>query len=388
MPPLRILAVNWRDIGDPLGGGAEIHLHEILRRVVAAGHAVDLVVAAWPGAAAEATVDGVRIIRRGDWRIANWVLPGVVRRLLRERRYDLLVEDINKIPFYTPLYARGVPVVAVVPHLFGGTVFREANPVAAAYVWAAERAIPAVYRGVDFEVISPSTRDDLVARGLDPARVTTIFCGLDHARLRLDAPPPRDPAPLLVSWSRLRRYKSVDVALRAFALVARELPEARLLVIGRGPDEPRLRRLAAGLGLADRVGFPGHLPQSELVRTLHRARVFLNPSPKEGWGLTVVEANACGLPVVASARPGLRDSVRDGETGLLVPYGDAAAFAAATLRLLREPELWTRQSAAARAWAATFSWDRCARESLELFARARERGAAGRGGRSSAGGGA
>jgi len=387
VPPLRILAVNWRDIGDPLGGGAEIHLHEILRRAVDAGHAVDLVVSAWPGAAPTETIDGVQVIRRGDWRVANWVLPSVVRRLLRERRYDLLVEDINKIPFYTPLYAGGVPVVAVVPHLFGGTVFREANPAVAAYVWAAERAIPAVYRGVDCEVISPSTRDDLVARGLDPARVTTILCGLDHARLRLDAPPPRDDAPLLVTWSRLRRYKSVDVALRAFALVARELPGARLLVIGRGPDEPRLRRIAAGLGLGGRVGFPGHLSQADLVRTLHRARVCLNPSPKEGWGLTVVEANACGLPVVASARPGLRDSVRDGETGLLAPYGDAAAFAAAALRLLREPGLWERQSAAARAWAATFDWDRCARESLELFARARERqlatrGApAGRGGR-------
>lgn len=388
MPPLRILAVNWRDIGDPLGGGAEIHLHEILRRAVAAGHTVDLVVSAWPGAAAEETVDGVRMIRRGDWRVANWMLPGVVRRLLRERRHDLLVEDINKIPFFTPLYAGGVPVVAVVPHLFGGTVFREANPAVAAYVWAAERLIPAVYRGVDFEVISPSTRDDLVARGLDAARVTTIFCGLDHDRLRLDAPPPRDPGPLLVTWSRLRRYKSVDVALRAFALVARELPEARLLVIGRGPDEPRLRRLAAGLGLGDRVAFPGHLAQPDLVRTLHRARVCLNPSPKEGWGLTVMEANACGLPVVASARPGLRDSVRDGETGLLAPYGDATAFAAAALRLLREPELWARQSAAARAWAATFSWERCARESLDLFARARERQLSGRGGRLRTGGGA
>jgi len=109
VPALRILAVNWRDIGDPLGGGAEVHLHEILRRAVAAGHEVDLVVSAYAGAPARETLDGVRVHRHGDWRFANWLLPPVVRRRLRERPYDLLVEDINKIPFYTPLYSGGVP---------------------------------------------------------------------------------------------------------------------------------------------------------------------------------------------------------------------------------------------------------------------------------------
>ena len=86
-----------------------------------------------------------------------------------------------------------------------------------------------------------------------------------------------------------------------------------------------------------------------------------------------MEANVCGVPVVATDGPGLRDSVRDGETGFLVPYGDHRAMAAAALRLLREPELWRRQSEAARRWADTFSWDRCAADSLAWFAAARER---------------
>ena len=87
-----------------------------------------------------------------------------------------------------------------------------------------------------------------------------------------------------------------------------------------------------------------------------------------------IEANQCGLPVVASDRPGLRDSVRDGETGALVPYGDAGAMAAATLVLLRDPELWQARSRAARAWAASFSWERCVAESLALFDRVAARG--------------
>jgi len=324
----------------------------------------------------------VHIHRRGHWLVANHVLPGLVRRLLRERDFDLLIEDINKIPFFTPCYSRGVPVLAIVPHLFGTTVFRETNPLAAAYVYAAERLIPRFYRDVDFEVISPSTKDDLVDRGLDGQRIRTVYCGLEHERFALPDPPPRSPQPLVVTWSRLRRYKSIDVAIRAFVRIQRELPAARLVIIGRGPDEPRLRRLVRRLDLQDQVEFHGYLPWDELVRFLSRCHVCLNTSPKEGWGLTVVEANACGLPVVASDRPGLRDSVRHGETGYLVPYGDADAFAEHTLRLLRNQQLWRDQSEAARRWADGFQWQRCVDESLAIFAEVAGRRGGRGGGRS------
>jgi len=366
---MRILAVNWRDIRDPLGGGAELHLHHILAGAVRAGHEVELVCSAYAGAPAVDEIDGVRIRRHGDWRVANVVLPSLVRRRLREESWDLLVEDINKIPFNTPLIAGRVPVVAVVPHLFGRTVYRETNPLAATYVWMGEWPLRWVYRRAHFEVISASTADDLVGRGIPRHRIATVHCGLDHDRFALADLPPRDAAPLVVCWSRLRRYKSNDVAIRAFAEIRRALPAARLLVMGRGPDEARLRRLTRRLGLDEATTFTGHLPAAEMVRTLHRAQVCLNPSPKEGWGLTVVEANACGVPVIASDRPGLRDSVRDGQTGLLVPYGDAHAMAQAALTLLHDPDLLACFSDAAQAWAATFSWPRCVKESLDLFTR-------------------
>ncbi len=366
---MKILAVNWRDINDPLGGGAELHLHRILAAAAARGCQVDLVCSHYKDAPYREQIDGVNIFRHGHWAVANFTLPGVVKRRLAAENYDLMVEDINKIPFYTPLYRGGVPVLAVIPHLFGTTVYREANPVLATYVYAAEQLIPLVYRNVDFEVISPSTKEDLVGRGLKAERITTIYCGMDHQRFTLADPPPRNETPLVVAWSRLRKYKSNDVAIRAFAEIHRQLPGARMLVLGRGPDEPRLRRLTSRLGLEAVVEFKGFTPWDELVRTLHRAHVFLNPSPKEGWGLTVIEANQCGLPVVASDRPGLKDSVRDGETGDLVPYGDHEAFAARALDLLRDPQLWQSRSEAARRWAATFSWDRCAEESLQLMAR-------------------
>jgi glycosyltransferase involved in cell wall biosynthesis len=166
------------------------------------------------------------------------------------------------------------------------------------------------------------------------------------------------------------RYKSADVAVRAFAVVRRTLPDARLVVAGDGPDLQRLQRLARRLDCEAGVEFAGYLPHDAKVRLLWESWVLLNPSPKEGWGLTVIEANACGVPVVASRRPGLVDSVRDGETGTLVPYGDSNAFAAAALAYLQDPERRRRAGDAGRAWARRFTWEDAALQTEAVLERA------------------
>ena len=147
-------------------------------------------------------------------------------------------------------------------------------------------------------MISPSTRDDLVARGVRPEFVDVVLCGLDHSVFRCIDGLERYPQPTIVHFGRVRRYKSIDVVLRAFVRIRRELPDARLLIIGDGPERPALERLSQRLELGESARFLGSLPTEELVAILNQAHVFLNASPKEGWGLTVVEANACGMPVV------------------------------------------------------------------------------------------
>ncbi len=366
--PLHLVAVNWRDIGNPAAGGAEVHLHEILSRMVRRGHTATLFAAGFPGGAREDEIDGVQVKRHGSWWNANFTLARAARAFLRDHPADLVIEDINKIPFFMPLYTRR-PVMAVVPHLFGTTVFRETNPLFGAYVYAWEQMIPAVFRRCRFVAISPSTRDDLVLRGVPKDRVDVVLCGLDHERYRLLPGVDRAAHPTLVHLGRARRYKAIDVTLRAFARVRRNLPDARFLVIGDGPELPALEALASRLGIADAVTFTGHLPVEATVEALNRCHVVLNASPKEGWGLTVVEANACGVPVVGSDRPGLRDSIRDGETGFLVPYGDADAFAERVLRLLRDGQLWRGMSTAALAWARSMTWERTADEMEALFVR-------------------
>ncbi len=363
---MNLLAFNWRDPKHPEAGGAELHLFEILSRAARDGDRVTWLAEAFPGSTPEDEIRGIRILRRGSWYNAHLALAVLYRRKLRGERFDLVVEDINKVPFFTPCYVRA-PVLAVVPHLFGATVFREASPIVGALVWAHESLIPFVYRNVSFLAISESTRDDLVRRGIPRARVAVVRCGLDQAGYAVHVPPEDRAEPVVVFLGRLRKYKGAQHLIRAFPAVVAEVPDARLKIVGDGPYRGRLEALARSLGVRDRVEFLGALSHEEKVAALNGAQVAAAPSPKEGWGLTVIEANACGVPVVASRSPGLVESVRDGETGLLVPHGDAAALARATIRLLTDRALRLSMAAAGLDWAHGFTWERCYQDSRAVF---------------------
>ena len=237
----------------------------------------------------------------------------------------MLVEDINKVPLYTPRWG-GPPVVALVPHLFGGTAFQELSAPLAAAVWLAERPLGRAYRGVPFEAISETRPTTSPSAAFRAPPVEVIYPGIDTVAYtpRGDA---RAATPVFAYLGRLKKYKGVHLVIRAFA--AMDHPTATLEIAGAGDYRPALERLAASLDLGERVRFLGRIDEAEKLRLLRRAWALVFASPKEGWGITNLEAAACGTPVVASNSPGIRESVRDGETGFLVPHGDVAAMAAA-----------------------------------------------------------
>jgi glycosyltransferase involved in cell wall biosynthesis len=246
-------------------------------------------------------------------------------------------------------------------------VYRETNPLFATYVYLWEKLIPVVYRKNRFAVISPSTKDDLVKRGIRAERIDVVLCGLDHESFRVLDGVARFEEPTLIHFGRIRKYKSVNTVINAFAAVKEKLPGARLLIVGDGPEKPSLVAQVDRMGLSGSTEFTGVVSGEKLVELLNKAHVFLNASPKEGWGLTVVEANACGLPVVASRRPGLKDSVKDGKTGYLVEYGDVDGFAARALELLTEPSKWRQMSRAGLEWARSLTWDQTGLEMQAIF---------------------
>ena len=304
---MRIVLVNWQDRENPQAGGAEIHLHEIFGRLASRGHEVTLLCGGWPGCPSQASLDGIDVVRVGTRLTWPALARDAYRRLVRDRPHEVLVEDINKMPLYTPHWGAR-RVVGLVPHLFGGTVFQELAAPLAALVWLSERPIARVYRNAPFHAISESTADDLVNRGIRRDLIRVIYPGIDTLHYAPDAAC-RSASPLFSYLGRLKRYKGIDLVIRAFAEAA--LPDATLEIAGAGDHRPALERLAASLDLDGRARFLGRISEEDKVSLLRRSWALAFASPKEGWGITNLEAAACGTPVVASTSPGIRESVRD-----------------------------------------------------------------------------
>ncbi len=356
---MKILALNWNDLKNPYAGGAEVHLEELLRRLVGFGHEVTLFCSGFHGCRPEETVENIRIIRRGNRFNFNLVAPFYLRRLVKRNHFDLLVEDINKIPFYTPLYLN-LKTLVVVPHLFATTVFQEINFVLGSYIYLAERPMVTFYRGLPFNVISESTAEDIAHRGVPRQDITVIHCGIDRGVYSVAPGVTKYDQPTILYLGRLKKYKSIQHLIRAFALIRKKLPNARLMIVGSGDYQVPLKELAKSLDCGEHVEFPGFVSQEDKVERMRRAHVAVLPSLKEGWGLTNIEANAVGTTVVAADAPGLRDSVRDGRTGFLYPYGNIDELADKLYLILTDHRLRKELEQGALEWADQFNWDAAA----------------------------
>ena len=366
---MNVLVLNWLDPENPQAGGAEVHVLEIFRRLVERGHSVTLLCSAWPRAATTTNIAGIEVHRTGGRHTLALAAPGYYRRHLRDREFDVVVEDLNKVPFFSPWWV-DAPVVLVVHHLFGTTAFREASLPVAAATWLLEMPIPRVFSDVPTAVVSQSTAQDLVRRGLHRDLMEIIPNGVDLETLTPGHPEDRFEEPTLLYLGRLKRYKRVDLVMQAVATLAERGVPCRLLVAGQGDHRDRLEALRAPLALEDRVEFLGFVSETEKVELLRQSWVHVLTSPKEGWGIANLEAAACGTPTVASDSPGLRDSVVDGRTGYLVPHGDVGRLADRIAELLKSEELRSRMGERGREFAEGFSWDASARV-MEQFLEAR-----------------
>lgn len=356
--PLRILVVNWLDRENPLAGGAETHLHEVFGRLARRGHAVTALVSGWPGCEPRVSLDGIDVHRSGRRYTFSLTAPRYFRRHLAAEGFDVVVEDLNKIPVFTPMWA-GPPVVLLVHHLFGASAFQAAPLPVALVTWLLDHTVPAAFRSTPVVAVSESTRQDLIRRGMRADRIRVVPNGIDLDYFS-PAPDERAPKPTLFVLGRLRKYKRVDLIVSAVARLATEGIDVELLVAGDGDERGHLERLVRELHLGERVRLLGFIDEGQKRDLLRRAWIHVLASAKEGWGLSNLEAAACGTPSVASDVPGLRESVVPGKTGLLVPYGDVPALAAAIGTLVRDSSARETMGRNARAFAEGFSWEAAA----------------------------
>ena len=308
-------------------------------------------------------VDGVRVIRRGGFFTVYFWAP--IYYLLRLRRQtDVIVDCENGIPFFTPLYAKK-KIFLLIHHIHQDVFRRGLRPPLS---WLASllelRLMPFVYRNAKLLTVSPSSKADILSLGLANHDPEIVYAGVDETTYR---PGKKSSVPTILYLGRLKFYKSVDVLLRAATSIIERIPNVRIVIAGDGEEKPSLMHLAKTLGIDQHVQFLGNVSENEKVTLYQQAWVFVNPSLIEGWGMTSIEANACATPVVASNVAGLRDSIYNPHSGILVPYGNTAEFSDTITKLLTNTRMRARMGHEAIKWAKRFNWDASADKMLTLI---------------------
>jgi glycosyltransferase involved in cell wall biosynthesis len=357
---MKILWFNWRCWLNPSMGGAEVFTYEVAKRWVVLGHEVTLFTSKFPGCKDEETLDGIKIIRAGGRFTVYRQAKNFYSKRFKKEGYHVIIDEINTKPFFAQKFAQnGEKVVALIHQLAREFWFYE-TPFPVSYIgyhffenlWLKQ------YVDVPTVTVSKSTRDDLVALGFE--HVSIVPEGSNFEPLKVL--PQKNTKPIVVFSGRLKRAKRPDHAIKAFAFVKDKIPNAELWVFGDGPFWKTLESLS-GSG----VKFFGHLSNSERRELLRQSWVLMVPGIREGWGLNIIEANALGLPAVAYDVPGLRDSVKNNETGLLVEGGNIKDLAEKTLRVLSDEMLRKTLSVNAINYSRQFSWEITAGEFMKLI---------------------
>lgn len=363
------MVLNWRDTANPEGGGSEVYIEEIARRLVARGHVVTVVCAAHASAPSLEVKDGLRFIRTGSKLSVYSRARGLLRRGALGR-VDVVVDTQNGIPFFAR-WATRAPVVVLVHHVHREQWPVVYDPIRARIGWQVEsRWSPRIHRACEYVAVSDATKVELVDLGVAPEAITVVHNGTTPT---VDTTTSPDPQPRILVLGRLVPHKRVEHVLAAAAQLRAARPGLRVAIVGDGWWASSLRDAAARFGVDDIVEFTGHVDEREKARQIARAWVLALPSLKEGWGLVVLEAASAGVPAVAYAEAGgVSESIVDGVTGILV-RGDEPEFASALATLLDQSGRRAEMGDAARRHAARFSWDASADAFEAVLVRAASR---------------
>ena len=359
----------WRDLDDPEAGGSELHASTIAAHWAEAGLDVTMRTSYAAGHPQIVWRDGYRVIRKAG-RYLVFPRAAFSEVMGWHGATDGLVEIWNGMPFFSPLWSR-VPAIVFLHHVHAEMWDMVLPPRLARLGRLIESSLaPPLYRRTPIVTLSSSSKQELVHDlGFKPDRVTVVAPGIDPS---FSPGGERSPTPLVVAAGRLVPVKRYDLLMDVLTKVRARHPRLEAVIVGEGYEREKLEAKRRQLDADDWIHLVGHISDAELIDWYRRAWVVASASAREGWGMTLTEAAACGTPAVATRIAGHLDAVVDGETALLADGRDE--LAAALDAVLCDPDRRERLSDAARARAERFTWAATARGTLEvLAARARRR---------------
>ncbi|HET6952335.1 MAG TPA: glycosyltransferase family 4 protein [Acidimicrobiales bacterium] len=360
----RVHVLGWRDLDDDEAGGSEVHIHEVARRWAAAGVEVTMRTSHARGRPAEATRDGYKVIRRAG-RYGVFPRAAVAEALRRTGPRDVLVEIWNGMPFLSPVWCRGPRVIFlhhVHAEMWHMTLGQRLGQLGALFE---SKVAPPLYRRSAVATLSRSSRDELVDDlGFPAERVTVVHPGIDD---RYTPGGAKADGPLVVAVGRLVPVKRYPLLIRAAHHARATVPDLRLDIVGDGYERPAVEALVAELGAGDWVTLRGSVDEDDKIDLYRRAWLVASASAREGWGMTLTEAAACGTPAVATRIAGHADAVQEGRSGLLAD-GDPASLGDAMAEVLGDAARRAALSRGALDWAAELTWNNTATELMRVVA--------------------
>lgn len=358
----RIHMLAWRDLDDVEAGGSEVHAAEVARLWSEAGIEVVMRTSFAQGHPPTARRDGYKVIRKAG-RYLVFPRAAMSEAAHRYGKRDALVEIWNGMPFFSPLWAAGPRVVFL--HHIHADMWKMVLPPNLARLGDTleSKVAPRIYRNSRMITLSPSSKQEMLDVGFHDELVDVVPPGVDPQFVPGGT---RSETPLIVGVGRLVPVKRFDRLIRAVVAARRSAPDLELLLVGTGPDRTDLERLVDELDAGSYISFAGRLSDQELVATYQRAWAVASASVREGWGMTLTEAAACGTPAVATRIPGHVDALAEDVSGLLAD--DDADLARHLARIATDRALRERLTAGALAHAGTFTWESTATQILEILA--------------------
>ena len=350
---LNILIFNWRDTKHTWAGGAEAYIHELGKRWVESGNNVTLFCGNDYDSKKDEVVDGITIMRRGGF-YTMYVWAAIYYVIKLRGKFDIIIDSENGIPFFTPLFARK-PIFLLIHHVHQEVFMAHLKfPFAQLASFIEGKLMPFVYKNKKVITVSESSKKEIVKLGFSKDNeIGIVNPGID---LRKYTKMKKAKNPSFVYVGRLKPYKNIEVAIKAFSKILELYPDAKLDIAGEGESMKHLVSLKNKLNLKSSVRFHGRVSQTKKAVLLAKAWAAVQPSMIEGWGITVIEANASGTPVIASNVNGLRDSIVDKKTGLLVNPRSVSEFADAMKRIAISKSFRDKISKNAFQWSKNFDW--------------------------------
>jgi len=367
---MNILVLGWRGPKHPNAGGAEQVVHEHCKSWILAGHKVTLFTSAYKNCKDEEFIDGLKIIRRSFQYFGVHISAFFWYVFKNKEKFDLVIDQFHGIPFFTPLYVK-TKKIALIQEVAKEVWFFNQFPKPINYLigligFLGEPFLFLFYRKIPFITGSKSAKDDLISYGVPDKNISVIPHGV---KIIGSSKVYKKSKPYILSFlGAVTKDKGVEDAIRCFSLL-KEKEDFVFWIVGKYSKNYKedLDKMITKFGIIDKVKFWGYVSEKKKFNLLKKTYILINPSVREGWGLVNIEANSFGAPVVAYNSSGLRDSVVDGRSGLLVKENTPQALSQAVLELIQDKMKYLGMQKTSVLWSKKFTWKFSANLSLSLI---------------------